>query len=473
MPINKEQLEMGVTYEVKRTEQGFQIVSEKLSKGPIDVLCQEQGLTIENTESGSSENLGLFEFHKLMYGICRESISQQNYPEQQRHWQIKRLSQRLYKDVLNVWRATLAELPETILNIQRALYAASPGNHRNAVFDGLANNAYAVRDIVQLRAAAHALLNLDTLIRFQQKNAVEHSPEYQALQNIAKEYHRNVLIGHIEIDDTIRIAYFSHWPDLYAPDGRTYRSLNRTLAALPGGLPSRLLCQLPKLQLHKPYTERLPLLLLLLWSIQHDRHPEAGHYDVIANADTASIKRAMQRLATSRHIKLSSRRTVDVNEFVQTLLDYPEATHGGIVGLTDACIDWHRAQNERTLAELLDRLGEDQATQRPPIELPSSLHIHFLERTHAVIQEGQEMQHCISSYAKATVQGHCYLFHIDYQDTQATVEVSPQGHIVQSKGPHNKPTAASVWGRKQLKAWGKPLNTTNNSSTDNDSDIPF
>jgi hypothetical protein len=72
------------------------------------------------------------------------------------------------------------------------------------------------------------------------------------------------------------------------------------------------------------------------------------------------------------------------------------------------------------------------------------------------------MDHCIASLSREAQDGHCFLFHVDYKGTSASVEVLPDGVVAQSHGPGNATNAASLYGLRALARWGKrlPLSAT-------------
>jgi hypothetical protein len=96
-------------------------------------------------------------------------------------------------------------------------------------------------------------------------------------------------------------------------------------------------------------------------------------------------------------------------------------------------------------------------TAKPPIKLPENNNIKFLNTYKSVVDEGDLMDHCIASYAPSAVNGSCYLFHIDYNNEMASVEVSPQGYVKQSYGKKDTKNNASAYGRKVLSEWAKGL----------------
>lgn len=112
------------------------------------------------------------------------------------------------------------------------------------------------------------------------------------------------------------------------------------------------------------------------------------------------------------------------------------------------------------MAPFGSRFDEKTQTALPPIPLLEDPHITFLADVGAVYREGQTMQHCIASYAGDAVQGGCYLFHIDYQDTTASTMIDARGRMVQSFGPRNVTNAASRYGAQVLGSWGMGFGTS-------------
>jgi hypothetical protein len=137
------------------------------------------------------------------------------------------------------------------------------------------------------------------------------------------------------------------------------------------------------------------------------------------------------------------------------MIDYPEEHQGNIVGLANKSIRWHKEQHEQEIARQIDRLGYDTQTVKPPIPLPDISGVRLLDSVGAVCEEGLQMEHCVASYAREAVDGQCFLFHIDHDAGQATVEVGPDGRVVQAQGPRNQRNGAVEWGKRVLNRWGR------------------
>ena len=126
------------------------------------------------------------------------------------------------------------------------------------------------------------------------------------------------------------------------------------------------------------------------------------------------------------------------------MLDFPEDHHGRIVGLAEKAIRWHgTAGREREARKTIKRFGTERKLALPPIPLPEVPGIHLLKTVGDAVAEGERMQHCIASYSDQAVEGRCFLFHVEYQGENASVEVSYTGKVVQARGPCNSSNKAA------------------------------
>jgi hypothetical protein len=65
------------------------------------------------------------------------------------------------------------------------------------------------------------------------------------------------------------------------------------------------------------------------------------------------------------------------------------------------------------------------------------------------------MNNCVASYARGAVRGSSLLFHAAKDGESVTIEVSPQGHVVQASGPNNRRNTAAKWAQRALGRWAK------------------
>lgn len=122
------------------------------------------------------------------------------------------------------------------------------------------------------------------------------------------------------------------------------------------------------------------------------------------------------------------------------------------MGLANKAIRWHRECWREQPEEATRHLSDDTLTAVPPIPLPQVEGIRFLATVGDLDNESNTLQHCIRHYAKRAGDGECYLFHVEHEGEQASVEVSPSGFVAQSQGPRNSQNRATEWGERCLVA---------------------
>ncbi len=268
----------------------------------------------------------------------------------------------------------------------------------------------------------------------------------------------------------------AHWRGLFSPDGKPYRSLNRTLMNLPPEVPPELVCCLNRIKLERPVVNWLEFTALMLGVSTLGAAPsDAGlsRLHIFQHATAAEIAHAMARIGSETNRELHPRRLEDLRFVVRFLCDYPEPYHGTLAGLAQRAIRWHRQVHERQRLEQLVRSlgGPDRPTARPPIPLPTVPGITFLATVGEVAEEGARMKHCIATRAPDAIKGRCFLFHVDYRGERASVEVSADGNIADAEGPRNTANAAVWWGPRtsehgaQAFALAKPWNGLRSSKS--------
>lgn len=324
------------------------------------------------------------------------------------------------KRVVESWRRVLnANVPERELAIHRSVFSKTClpiGYLQDWIFD----EEYVLRDVLKYRAAAAALLITD---------------------------------GRSDQRELMR-----EWVNMFSYTGKPYRALNKILYDLPAAVPLRVLENMFSVKFERPITDRLELLV----AVNGSTHWQASenHTHIFMHATHDEIMRAAERVSRYLHRPLNMRRYDNIVEFVGVINDYHENHNGNLVGLAERAVHWHR-----DLVTLRNAVfAEDYAvtTAIPPIELPKDARIKFLKNVGEVIEEGNEMGHCIGDYAKKAVAGHCYLFHVEYAGETASVEVAAvSGAVLQSYGPGNMINKASRWGRRVLTKWGEGIGAKN------------
>ncbi|MDP8952549.1 MAG: PcfJ domain-containing protein, partial [Actinomycetota bacterium] len=320
-------------------------------------------------------------------------------------------------------------------------------------------------------AAAVALASLGTLRDLRLKRTwvdteanVLRSRERAALEELARgtgvrlSIHARPEHGHrrdpVSIDGAL--AMMENWRGLFSPTGEPYRSLDRTLMNLPGGVPFDLVPYLSLVYLERPVLTRSELAVLTLHERRRlGRDMPGGNGGVFRDASENRIARATRLVAEHTRNPLTARRTRDLRFVVDFLMDYPGEHGGNIVGLAEKSIRWHRRQQDEEVERTLEKLGRHTPTEAPPIPVPRDPNVLFLSDVRDVCGEGVKMNNCVASYARRAAGGRCYLFHVSHAGEEATVEVDRAGRVVQAAGPGNEINAASRWGRRVLNRWGK------------------
>lgn len=385
-----------------------------------------------------------------------------------RQWAVKQTAGAIGKRIHAQWKRLLAMARPDVLAVQRAIFATTFGEAELATHVELYRHKYVVSDIVNYRAAAIAARHVEDLARRQHDVAqiekarlLRNSKEAQELQALAEglgfriQLNTNPANEYREPDFVQQIELMHNWRGLFSPTCEPYRSLNRTLMSLPGGVPSGLVCNLAKVRMQRPIFERLELLALTYSLIKRFAQSNGRHGHLFHYARTSQIKEAMARVAAHTHNDLSPRRARHVRFLIGFLADYPHEHRGNIVGLADKSIRWHREQRETRAAQEAARLGVDTEAARPPIPLPRAEGVRFLTTVGDICREGVDMRHCIASYAARAVDGNCYLFHVEHNGEHSTVAVARDGRDVEAVGPGNQRNGAAAWGRRVLNRWGR------------------
>lgn len=307
-----------------------------------------------------------------------------------------------------------------VLKVHKKVFAASFGyGHVDLItHPEFYENRYLVNDVASYRAAATAVLACDRW----------HSLE-ESLEKL------------------------TDWKSMFSPTGESYGSLNRTLMNLPGNISPRLLLRLGSFILPRPIPNRLELIATILAHSSEN----ARNLNVWSFASEGQIREAMRRIGRFTHRDFSSRRWRDVRDIVQFIDDYPDRHNGNIVGLAGKSIRWHREIAEGRIRADTSNYDDDVELAKPPILLPDLLGIRFLATVGDVRAEGEHMQHCIATYIKKAMNGAAYLFHVEYEGDQASVEVDWMGHVIQANGPRNQMNNAVEWGREALTRWGRGI----------------
>ncbi|MEY4565228.1 MAG: PcfJ-like protein [Planctomycetota bacterium] len=348
-----------------------------------------------------------------------------------------------------------AQIDPMVLAVQQKSFAANCSTHRiffDPRFYGK-ENQYLLDDIQRYRAAAMAA-NCFTFLIDDEESEGSRCEAKDELNQPRLE----------SLCEKLR-----SWRTLFSDTGKTYRALNQTLDHLPGNLSPYVVSQLRFTHLSRAYSDRAELVLFLLTSPQSQYEDRAVNERIFRDAQRQEIQRAMALVGRALQTELSLRRTADISTMATYLKDYPEVHNGRLVGLAEASIRYHRELAENRVREYT---AADRPVAAPPIPLPEVEGLRFLGTTNEIIAEGAKMGHCIARYARSALEGNSFLFHYDYKDEMASIEVDRSGHVRQSFGPRNLTNRASEKARHLLTHWARNFPPLSNHLPSYD-DVPF
>lgn len=248
----------------------------------------------------------------------------------------------------------------------------------------------------------------------------------------------------------------AHWRERLAP-AVPNKALNKTLDKMPTAVSYRQIIRLSTIQLPQPVTNRLHLIFILCAS---DHHNWGLHERTVVSATPEMIQQAKEMIHPGRTINARSK-TRDIGNLARVILDYPEPYGGDLVGLAQRSRTWHEQMHGNVDYEYFR--GDSILPAETPLVAPQNVNfdalaekgITLLRTAGDTYKEHQQMRHCVHTYASKAQRGLCYLFHVEHETegnrTQATVEVSPAGEVIQAKGPENQTNAACHYGVKALK----------------------
>lgn len=375
------------------------------------------------------------------------------------------------------WKRLLAQCDQQILDMDKRLFSCTGKKTAPPVILNPAfwENKHLVSDVMNFRAAAQAVDHSFSLLRDRTTEA--HLDRLR--QNLPKiEGVGGGILRFLNVD----------WKMVFAYDFQPYTSLNKTLMNFPHMVSLQTLRGMSECKLPKPYYDKLELIVAVNGPYQIRRRHD---YHLIQEADDINlrpflfctrdqIKEAIRLVAEHVQAKPNYRKTSQIIETLIFICDaytsyddsLPPYRGTSIVTMARNSIRWHNDLANREIVreqrwarenEERQRILEnpESETAKPPIDLPDSPHVRFLSTVQAVKDEGTLMGNCVAGYAYNAIQGNCFLFHIDYKEEMATVEITETGEVRQSKGPKNLTNIASEWGKQYLGRWGRNFKRPN------------
>lgn len=263
-------------------------------------------------------------------------------------------------------------------------------------------------------------------------------------------------------NDVLRDDY--NWRTFYNANNK---AKNKTLDALRFPIGQRLF-NLRFTDLIQPELDHLCLITRMGFGTRNSSHIRYCRNDII---------NAVKSIDNVNKVDL--RRTKRFKDLGLWLIDYPDFNDhtGSFKTLVDRCVHYHR-ELYRPRARNFNNIDYVDPFYRinkvfPNLSIPlDSEGINYLDCSDKLMAEGNQMHHCVASYSDACIKGNSLIFHVDYKNERATVEVSkqldpfgtnlPKYYIRQAYGPCNQKNYASAYGERELQKYCKKLNGDNN-----------
>ena len=221
-------------------------------------------------------SFGLMQFRDLRRQVAVALMLNWSPPPkgQEPVWNVKECAVRQTEWALNgriheQWKRLTGKADPIVIDVQRAVFAAAfPATWfgMNEVLGRreLYEDKFVVKDIIKYRAAAIAAANARDLGTELARRLIDNSKEVQVLRARADATGLQVSIQATVAPSFDAMGLLSDWRSLFSVTGKPYRSLNRTLMNLPGGVYHRRVCNLSLMKLRAPITNRLEMLVQTL-----------------------------------------------------------------------------------------------------------------------------------------------------------------------------------------------------------------
>ena len=272
-----------------------------------------------------------------------------------------------------------------------------------------------------------------------------------------------------------------NWMDWYADTGVAYPALRKTLMNLPPSFPPSLLPSLQGIHLPEVVRDKYKLMAVCILAHRYRQERNAELLPILLRSTEEDIKQVVPLIEEGINYtsKYGPRTVSRFKDALSYTFDYPgELGPIDIIGLAKRSIEYHTNERIRRRVEqrqrVLQGLSEKTPTAIPPIPLPKNKKVKFLATVADVVNEGGEMGHCVAGYAGVAVKGECYLFHVDHEGEQATVEIDKWGRVSQVHGPANSDNGAVKYATRVFRKWGKKFPNSKQSRTfGHAQEIPF
>jgi hypothetical protein len=243
----------------------LRIKGEERTTVTVGLACAGRAFAVEHAgawpfdpEQTKVNYFGLFDYHRLSQEVAQGLMGEwyrrrEGYvPRWLPPWLQRKTGTAIGKRLHSWYKRQLALASPEALRVQRTVFAATLTTPRDLLDAGFyatsrAEAPYLLEDLANHRAAGIALANLH---RSPKPAEVEHrrayeemrrSAEYAALAEMVDQRYGAGVAVVLRMPAPRReptlIERMQNWRGLFSPTGESYRSLDRTLANLPGGVP--------------------------------------------------------------------------------------------------------------------------------------------------------------------------------------------------------------------------------------------
>lgn len=448
-------------YEVREFYQGFAIIPIEKDAEIIYASLNEYGFWELSTHMGL--RIDMYSFYNLLEFIAEELYKNRENKrlslphsgwmtedeaieyakgERIKNWAKGNTAKTLAKPVRDAWRNVIERQPsKRLCTLHKKLFSASAGTKGSygisqsqiaQLISKDKENPYLINDIINYRCAAQIFV----------KFAGSRYGRYDGFERFTKD-----------------------WKSMFG--NMRYSTMRKTMSNYPGGIPMMYVGCFSDFDLPEPATTRIRYLAYGVCADNNSASNTGETVEMIKRSSDEDIKKAVRMVwdELKWDVKSGFKSAKYICQALYYIYDYADNNPLGnwdIVGVCKRSIAWHKDAEKRyneMRAKQLKKRGiyPHSKTAVPPIPLPKTKAIRFLDTYSAVLEESQRMKHCIDSYAVKAIEGDSYLFHIDYDGEEASAEVSPRGFVVQAFGYLNSENKASAYAKKSLGGWAKRL----------------
>ena len=240
-----------------------------------------------------------------------------------------------------------------------------------------------------------------------------------------------------------------NWRSLFSPTGVVSRALNKTLDELGPTAASDDLWALRAFTLDGVVRSHLHLRLLAERALLGDGPAELparqAQLSLVQRANEDDLTGLVDDVARAfRRERADTRERAHL--FAELLAGTGLPRAGATIGtVVNAALDPGRRRRRRHALDLM---------ALPPIPLPRHAGLSFLHSAGELIDEGEQMEHCVATRINAARRGDSFVFHYKQGDQGATIEVNAFGVVVGASGIRNAATLTAARGAALLRIWG-------------------